>query len=201
MKLNVDQKLVGKIPNIFINNLLDVITEEDWFLDDYRNDAFNMENCNSIPILHSSLCGTDGSFKAIKKIEKRQLCNKFFPFIEPILNELKKFYYFRQYACFLSRLKPNGVIGYHYDTGYFLELCHRVHIPLKSNPNVKYIIDGKSYYWEPYNIYEFDNTRIHGVFNESNEDRIHLVVNLYNFTDEELRTENLSEEHQKLLVN
>jgi uncharacterized protein YkvS len=201
MKLNVDQKLVGSIPNVFIENLLNAIDENDWFVDDYRATAGNMENCNSIPILHSHLCINDlYSFNAIKDIAQRPLFSKYFLFIEDILNELKKYYSFRQYACFLSRLRPNGVIGFHRDNGYFLELCHRVHIPLKSNPNVEYVIENNSYYWEPGNIYEFDNTRLHGVFNNSNENRIHLVVNLYNFQDEELHTETLSEKHKKLLV-
>ena len=54
------------------------------------------------------------------------------------------------------------------------------------NPDVKYVIDDIEYYWEKGNIYEFDNMRLHGVINRSNQHRVHLVINLYNLTDEEL---------------
>jgi aspartyl/asparaginyl beta-hydroxylase (cupin superfamily) len=48
------------------------------------------------------------------------------------------------------------------------------------------MIDKNMYYWERGKIYEFDNTRLHGVYNNSNEYRIHLVINLYNLSDEQL---------------
>jgi len=187
MILDVAQKKVGQMPMHFIDALLDSIDEKDWYMDDYRNNVENMNFCNSIPILHTPLCASGRhDIEPIRSIRKEKLYDKFFPFISPMLEILRQHYTFRQYSCFISRLHPSGVIGEHRDTGSFLELCHRVHIPLKSNPQVRYVIDDKSYYWEPGKIYEFDNTRLHGVFNESQDYRIHLVVNLYNLTDEQL---------------
>lgn len=200
MLLDVDYKCVGEISKQLITNLLNSINENDWFEDDYRKSVSNMQDCNSIPIRHALVCVFGYGLESIKQIEKRKLFDKFFPHIEPILNELKKYYEFRQYACFISRLNPGGVIGMHPDTGAFLELCHRVHVPLKSNSKVRYVIENNSYYWEPGKIYEFDNTREHGVINESEEERIHLVLNLYNLSDEEIETGNLSEKHKNLLV-
>lgn len=190
MKLDVDQKIVGEMPTQLIDNLLNAIVEEDWYAGDYRQKVGNMDDCNSIPIHHTPLCAVaDCDGKAIRSIRKEKMYNKFYPFLEPILNELSRHYQFNQYAAFMARLAPGGVIGEHIDRGSFLELCHRVHVPLKSNPKVRYVIDGQSYYWEPGKIYEFNNTKQHGVYNESDEYRIHLVVNLYNLTDEELNKE------------
>jgi hypothetical protein len=187
MKMDVDQKLVGMMPTTLINNLLNSIDEQDWYSSDYRRSIDTMVDCNSIPIFHTPLCATGQcDMGAIKSIRKELMYDKFFPLVEPILEVLRNYYEFRQYSCFLSRLAPGGVIGMHPDRGNFLELCHRVHIPLKSNPEVHYVIDDKSYYWEPGKVYEFDNTRLHGVFNESKDYRIHLVVNLYNLSDEQL---------------
>jgi hypothetical protein len=200
MLLDVDYKCVGKIPKELITNLLNSINESDWFDDDYRQNMSGMQDCNSIPIRHTLVSIFGYGLESIRQIEKRKLFYKFFPHIEPILNELKKYYEFRQYTCFLSRLKPSGVIEMHPDSGHFLELCHRVHVPLKSNSKIRYIIENNSYYWEPGKIYEFDNTREHGVINESEEYRIHLVFNLYNLSDEELETGKLSEKHESLLI-
>jgi hypothetical protein len=167
--------------------VLNIIDEQDWYEDDYRKDAVSMSDCNSIPILHTPLCvGFSPGLSSIRSIRKEALYEKFFPHIEPILNELKKYYEYNRCSIFIARLKPGGIIDEHADAGPFLELCNRVHVPLKSNPKVRYVVDGKSYYWEPGKIYEFDNTRVHGVYNESGEDRIHLVINLYNLTDEQL---------------
>jgi hypothetical protein len=187
MKLDVDQKIIGQMPTHLIENFLNAIDEQDWYADDYRQNVGNMSDTNSIPIHHSPLCASGRyDMEPIRSIRKEKLYDKFFPYVEPILDVLREHYEFKQYSCFLARLKPFGKIGEHNDRGSFLELCHRVHVPLKSNSDVRYVIDDKSYYWEPGNIYEFDNTRRHAVHNNSEDYRIHLVINLYNLTEEQL---------------
>jgi len=187
MKLPVDQKKVGTVSMETILSILNSIEEEDWFVSDYRKGVGNMSDTNSIPVFHTPLCASGYcNMEPIRSIRKEKLYDKFFPLISPILDTLKTIYTFRQYSLFISRLRPGGMIGFHVDRGNFLELCHRVHVPLKSNPKVEYVIDDKTYYWEPGNIYEFDNTRMHGVLNKSDDYRIHLVINLYNLSDEEL---------------
>ena len=187
MKLEVNQKIVGTVPQNLLDSILDIIEEDDWHVSDYRKGVGNMSDTNTIPIFHTPLCAS-GLYtnEPIRSIRKEKLYDKFFPKLEPIFDILKQIYTYRQFSVFIARLRPGGKIGFHRDSGNFLELCHRVHVPLQSNPNVEYIIDDKSYYWEPGNIYEFDNTKIHGVFNNSNEYRIHIVTNLYNLTDEQL---------------
>lgn len=187
MRLPVDQKVVGEIPKEYITNFLSVIEESDWFVDDYRNNLKKMVSTNSIPLMHSYLCGTDESMKTIRTIEKRKLYSKYEHVLLPIIEHLKKFYEFKFYAAFVARLNPRSTIGMHGDRGKFLELCHRVHVPLKSNNQVEYIIEDKKYYWQPGFVYEFDNIRPHMVVNKSSEERIHLVINLYNLSEEDLQ--------------
>lgn len=181
MKMNVDQKVVSDIPIEMVDNILNIMKEDDWFADSYRDSAGNMENTNSIPIFHTPLCVT-GMYTddAIKDITKCVLYDKYFPVIEPILNLLKQHYEFRQYAAFLTRCYPKKVIGEHSDQGNFLELCNRIHIPIQTNKKAMYIIDGNSYHWEKGKIYEFDNMRRHSVYNGGDDHRIHMIINLYN---------------------
>ena len=187
MKLDVPQKIIREIPTSLIDNLLNAFTEEDWHISDYRNGAGGMSKTNTIPILHTPLCRTGQcDMGAIKSIKKELLYDKYYPLVEPILELLKENYQYRQCALFITRLAPHSVIESHPDSGNFLELCHRVHVPLKTNPKVKYVIDDVPYYWEAGKVYEFDNTRVHGVINESDDYRIHLIINLYNLTDDEL---------------
>jgi aspartyl/asparaginyl beta-hydroxylase (cupin superfamily) len=180
MKLSVDQKKVCVIEQSLIDDFLSIIDENDWYVANYRDKAGNMSDTNSIPIMHTKLCASGlNSMKAIDDIKPEPLYEKYKNPLNLILQELKKYYEFDKYSAFLARLKPNGVIGSHIDSGKFLTLCHRIHVPLQTNSNVEYLIDNKKYYWEIGNAYEFDNTRMHGVINNSNEYRIHLVINLY----------------------
>ena len=187
MKLQVAYKQVAAVPEELLVALESSFTDEDWFVSDYRQSVSNMSSTNTIPILHTPLCAVCvNGYKAIGDIKEEKLYSKYFPLVEPIINILKGYYTFNKYACFLVRLAPNSNVGMHIDSGLFLELCNRIHIPIVTNPKVKYVIDSHNYYWERGSIYEFDNTRKHGVRNESNDYRIHLVINLYNLSEEEL---------------
>lgn len=188
MKLSVDQKIVCEIDSKLIDNIFNNIIENDWNIDDYRNKAENMLDVNSIPIFHSKLCGI--SQNALLTVEKKPLFDKYYPLIKPILDILKKYYNFNYHTSFLAKLKSNGKIGIHSDSGKFLIDCHRIHVPIKTNEKVVYWINNKEYYWEKGFIYEFDNTLPHGVFNNSDEERIHLIINLYNLNSKDLEKTN-----------
>jgi hypothetical protein len=187
MKLNVDHKIVCDIDETIIDSIVDAFTEDDWHVSDYRNKAGGMSKTNTIPIMHTPLCRTGQcDMEPIKQLRKELLYDKYFPLVEPVLDKLREHYQFRQYAIFIARLSPKSSINPHADSGNFLELCNRIHVPLVTNPEVKYMIDKNFYYWQRGKIYEFDNTRLHGVYNNSDEYRIHLVINLYNLSDEQL---------------
>lgn len=180
MKLDVPYFEICDVPLDIVDNIVNKIEEQDWFLNDYRNDVGNMDDTNSIPIHHTPLCASGiCDDRPIEAIRKELAYDKFFPLVEPVLEILKKHYDFNQYACFLARLKPGGEIGAHVDRGNFLTKCHRIHLPLVTHEKVEYMIDGKSYFWKKGTLFEFNNTLVHGVKNNSPIYRIHLVINLY----------------------
>lgn len=180
----VDQKLICDVPLVLVENLLNIICEDDWYDDDYRSKIKTMIDTNSIPIFHTPLCADavdPNGDAAILDISKRKHYEKYFPFVEPFLNILKDHYQFKQYAVFLSRCNPNKGVGRHIDRNKFLTECNRIHIPIQTNDKAEYIINDTKYYWKTGSTYEFDNTRMHSVYNGGTEPRIHLIVNLYNF--------------------
>jgi hypothetical protein len=184
MKLPVPYLEVCDVPDSMISSLLSLIDEQDWHADNYRKSAGNMQHTDSIPLRHTSLCATlfctDESISAISNAGQFP---KFEAVLSPFLQLLKEHYSFSEYAAFIARLHPHGEIGMHPDSGNFLTKCHRIHFPLQTNPQVAYCIENQEYYWQRGKAYEFDNTRIHGVKNRSDDIRIHLVVNLYNLED------------------
>jgi len=179
MKLDVDQKILGEIPEELTNQLLDLISPEHWFVDQRRNTMPSLTSTQSIILRH--FMGTGYNFTAdyLNNIEDKEIYQVFKIPINMIKDELRKYYDFKHYICFLAKLLPRKKIDMHFDSSPFLEECHRIHIPLKTNSQIYYIIENSRYNWEKNKIYEFDNTRMHGVENDSDEDRIHLLFNLY----------------------
>jgi hypothetical protein len=187
MKLDTQCKLVTVIPENVISKIESSFTEEDWNGLDYRKHLANMKDVNSLPIMHNELCFVPSKRNdIIKGIHKMPLYDKYFPLIEPILLELKNHYNYRQYSAFFARLDAGAQIGEHADQGNFLTLCHRIHVPIVTADQVFYKIDGKYFNWKRGEVWEFDNMRRHTSINKSNIKRIHLIINLYNLSDEEL---------------
>jgi hypothetical protein len=183
MKLAVPYIEICEVPDALITGMLDVIAEEDWFVKDYRKSFSNLGASESILLRHSPLCG-DGQCqtndRAIEDLKYQPLYEKFAAVFEPFLDILRDHYAFNEYAAFITRMPGRSEIGMHGDGGNFLTKCHRIHFPLQTNPDVAYCIDNQEYYWQRGKAYEFDNTRIHGVKNRSDQIRIHLIINLYN---------------------
>lgn len=179
MKLDMPQKCVGEFPSELKEKFLSRIKPEHWLENTSRNKMGNLEQTQSIMFRFFSDYKHAMNDDWQEHIIDFKLYDEYRDLIEESKKELRKHYNFKNYMCFLAKLIPHGQIGRHADGGVFLETCHRVHIPLKTNPEVYYIIEGKPYYWQENNIYEFDNTREHEVMNASSEERIHLMFNLY----------------------
>ena len=89
-----------------------------------------------------------------------------------MLDVLKKYYTFNYYTAFLTRVNPKSIVTLHKDSGSFLLRCHRIHLPIQTNSKVYYHIEGYNYSWYKNCLYEFDNSLLHGVDNQSDEHRI-----------------------------
>jgi aspartyl/asparaginyl beta-hydroxylase (cupin superfamily) len=78
----------------------------------------------------------------------------------------------------LAELAPGGEVTAHKDAGPALLVVHRCHLPIVTNKDVSFFVDGRDYYLEPGIAYEFDNTRLHAVHNRSATRRVHLMCDI-----------------------
>jgi len=76
----------------------------------------------------------------------------------------------------LVKLKANSNIEPHIDGGYSLMTSKRTHIPIITNSEVTFIVGGETKYLKEGEIWEIDNSKEHSVNNNSNVDRIHLIM-------------------------
>lgn len=75
-----------------------------------------------------------------------------------------------------SLLNPKSEIKKHVDNGELFETSHRIHIPLITNEFVDFYIDNKKYNFSEGEVVEINNSKCHYVKNNSNCDRIHLII-------------------------
>ena len=76
----------------------------------------------------------------------------------------------------LMRLAPGAQVPEHADASYHWFNRVRLHIPVRTRPEVKFHCGGQTVHMAAGEAWLFDNWRRHSVDNGSDEDRIHLVA-------------------------
>ncbi len=76
----------------------------------------------------------------------------------------------------LMRLAPGAEVTPHSDIAYYWHDHTRIHIPIVTDPGVRFICDGIEVHMAAGEAWIFDNWRIHQVLNHTNTTRIHLVI-------------------------
>jgi len=102
--------------------------------------------------------------------------------LKPIINEVTRSYNFKQgktARIMLANIMPGGVIGKHIDQNASADVPHKIHVPLQTDKLAKFYEEDSSYYLEYGYAYEVNNKILHGVKNESNNERIHLIFDYY----------------------
>ena len=74
-----------------------------------------------------------------------------------------------------ARLQAQGVIKTHRDTHPSFHYGHRIHLPIVTNPRVRFMIDGRPYKLEVGKVYEINNQLVHSVMNKGTEARINFI--------------------------
>lgn len=74
-----------------------------------------------------------------------------------------------------AKLLSGGRINPHFDSHASFRHSHRIHVPITTNPRVRFTIDGKPFRLEPGKAYEVNNQKTHSVINSGKEDRITFI--------------------------
>ena len=73
------------------------------------------------------------------------------------------------------RLSAGARITPHVDEHESLRISHRIHLPLLTNPRVRFFIDGVPHRFEPGRAVEVNNQLSHSVMNDGPSDRVHFI--------------------------
>jgi hypothetical protein len=74
-----------------------------------------------------------------------------------------------------AKLLAGGRIVPHRDAHPSFGAGHRIHVPLATNPRVRFMIDGQPVPLTVGNAYEINNQKVHSVMNKGDTDRIHFI--------------------------
>ena len=104
------------------------------------------------------------------------------PLLEPVLSQATAAYGYSNDAfprVMLARMAPGGVIQPHRDQSPAAKWPHKIHVPLQTNDDVTFEIDGNSYHLAEGQAVELNNMGIHAVQNRGSTDRIHLIFEYF----------------------
>lgn len=76
----------------------------------------------------------------------------------------------------LMRIEGNAEATMHVDTNYYWQQRVRIHVPVITTPNVRFICGDQTINMQPGEFWIFDTWRMHNVINPEPTERIHLVI-------------------------
>lgn len=108
--------------------------------------------------------------------------------LEPALQRATAAYGYKRGAfprIMLARMAPGGVIHPHRDGNPSAKWPHKIHLPLLTNPQVTFEVDGVGYHLPEGEAVEVNNMAVHAVANRGETDRIHLIFEYYDLDQPE----------------
>jgi hypothetical protein len=118
----------------------------------------------------------------------RPLWNEWKNLLEPVLAAATAPYAYEHGAfprVMLARMAPGGVIYPHRDENPAAKWPHKIHVPLQTNEDVGFYVDGVRYHFAEGEVVEVNNMGVHAVENRGSTDRVHLIFEYYDLDQPE----------------
>lgn len=96
----------------------------------------------------------------------------------PLMDEIVARWYppgGRYIRAVVARMVPGARIEPHRDSHESFACAHRIHVPIATNPRVRFMVDGRPYSLEAGRVYEINNRKMHSVTNKGTNDRVHFI--------------------------
>lgn len=147
---------------------------EAWHEQEYRQQEYDVHRYTESIVM----VFTDGSGWPDIEVSKQPGWDRLADVALPVMHDIVEKYYptggtiIRAMA---AKLLAGGKIRPHRDFHQSFHYGHRIHIPVTTNPRVRFMIDGRPYQFEVGKIYEINNQLMHSVMNKGSEDRITFI--------------------------
>lgn len=158
---------------------------DEWFIDTTRQKmSLTHKDTNTYYVYKNNLQWKHGQPFLTQKISNDEVLLEM---LEPIISDLEKIYDGVRANVLLIKLKAKESIPLHEDSGDYLMLSRRNHIPIITTGDVVFGVGGDRINMKAGECWEINNFRFHWVDNNSEIDRVHLLIDI--MPNEELGTQ------------
>lgn len=158
-----------------IKKYIDNFSDE-WFINTSRQDNHYVhKDTNSYFVYTANLQWKEGQDFVTETTSKDAALLEL---LEPIISDLEKLHDGVRGMVLLIKLKAGQDIAPHHDSGDYLMISRRHHIPIVTADNVFFGVDSESVNMEVGECWEINNSRTHSVKNGSKIDRVHLLIDI-----------------------
>ncbi len=172
MDIDTSLRDLGPVDSQPLIDAIMAMDHEAWLASQYRQNAYEVHDqteslvlvfCEGWPELQITKEPAWDALKDIAVPLMHDIIDKFYPSGGTIIRAMA------------AKLKAGGVIKPHRDTHKSFSASHRIHIPVTSNPGVRFMINGRPHRFTIGNAYEINNQQNHSVMNSGTDDRITFI--------------------------
>lgn len=148
--------------------------EAAWHEDNYRQQQYDVHNdTESIVMVF-----THGENWPDCEVRREPGWDRLAEFAIPLMEQIIEKHYAHGgtiIRAMAAKLVSGGKIKPHFDSHPSFSAGHRIHVPVTTNPRVRFMIDGRPYQLKVGEAYEVNNQKTHSVINKGDEDRINFI--------------------------
>lgn len=146
--------------------------QEEWFYEEPVDGVYS----KYYPVFESSIYWDPDKepFSVTKESDNDELISLLLPIIE----ELEQIHDGVHGEVLITKLRAGSRIPSHIDNGKYLSKIRRHHIPVITADEVSFLVGSQPINMKYGECWEINNNRPHSVYNKSNTDRIHLIIDI-----------------------
>lgn len=175
---NFNYKFSG---NFNVDGIINIIKNfnKEWLLNTARQNEVYPERrnphlyTNTYVVQDHPLDWTFGT-KSNPVVKDNNVLNSIFEIVSGLENKVVG----KAARILLIKLEAGKNVTEHVDSGDYLSTVRRYHIPLITNDKVFYTVNSETINMKKGECWEINNLKPHSVLNDSNEDRVHLLIDI-----------------------
>jgi len=174
--MNIDTPLrdLGEVPMQALADVVLGLDQSAWETQQYRQETYEVHRQTQSLVM----VFTDGSGWPSIEVRKENGWDWLAEAAVPLMQHILDAHYTEGgtiIRAMAAKLVPGGIIRPHRDSHPSFHASHRIHIPLITNPRVRFTLDGRPYKFQVGKAYEINNQLVHSVMNKGTEDRVHFI--------------------------
>jgi hypothetical protein len=174
MNISTPLRELGTVDSIALREAVLAQDDRAWQEDNYRQEAFEVHHATqSIVVLFVDIDRWPDIV-----VKKEPGWARLAEVALPLMNDIISRHYEpggTVIRAMAAKLVAGGKITPHVDRHPSFHHGHRIHVPISTNPRVRFMIDGRPYQFKVGEAYEINNQLTHSVMNKGSEDRITFI--------------------------